>query len=334
MGRLEEGEEMSWKGKSVLVTGANGFVGSWVAKALVEGGADVVALIRDLHPKYQPAYQEEVVSGLAGLVKGDITAYQEVARVFNEYGVEFCFHLAAQAIVGAANRSPLSTFETNIRGTWNILEAARSTGTLKGLVVASSDKAYGEHERLPYTEEFSLNGLNPYDASKACADILARTYAQTYEMPVAVARCANIYGGGDMNFSRIVPDTIRSLLQGREPVIRSDGTPVRDYMYIEDAVSAYLALAEKIDKAKGGAFNFGTNKPVTVLELVEKIIALSGARVRPIIQGKGRSRGEIQRQYLSSEKARCLLGWTPKYTLEEGLKETLDWYREYLSKSR
>ena len=250
MGRLEEGEEMNWKGKSVLVTGANGFVGSWVAKALVDRGADVVAIIRDMHPKHQPAYQEEAMAGLAGMVKGDITAYEEVARVFNEYGVELCFHLAAQAIVGAANRAPLSTFDTNIKGTWNVLEAARSTGTLKGLVVASSDKAYGEHEELPYTEEFPLNGLNPYDASKACADILARAYARTYELPVTVARCANIYGGGDMNFSRIVPDTIRSLLQGREPVIRSDGKPVRDYMYIEDAVSAYVILAEKIDKAK------------------------------------------------------------------------------------
>jgi len=231
--------EKLWKDRNVFVTGATGFVGSWVIKALVEKGANVIILVRDHKPKSALKYMPDVQSNLGAVITGSITEYRVVERIFNEYEIDTCFHLAAQAIVAAANRSPLSTFESNIKGTWNILEAARNAPLLERMVVASSDKAYGEHDRLPYTEEYCLRALHPYDASKACADILARTYFNTYELPVAVSRCANIYGGGDLNFSRIVPDTIRSIIQGKNPIIRSDGTPVRDYMYILDAVNAF-----------------------------------------------------------------------------------------------
>ena len=321
-----------WNGKNVFITGAKGFVGSWLSRALVEKDANVVILIRDEHPRKKLSHLEESYSRLNGIVWGDITNYGFIERIFNEYEIDTCFHLAAQAIVGSANRSPLSTFESNIKGTWNILEAARNTATLKRLVVASSDKAYGEHEKLPYTEEHWLNALHPYDASKACGDILARTYFNTYNLPLVVARCANIYGGGDLNFSRIIPDTIRSVLQGKNPVIRSDGTPVRDYMYVLDAVNAYLSLAEEMDRegVKGEAFNFGSEKPVTVLELVNTIIRISGkTSLEPIIAGKGKARGEIQKQYLSIEKARRILGWKPEYHLEKGLEEAIKGYQNF-----
>jgi CDP-glucose 4,6-dehydratase len=319
-----------WEGRRVLVTGANGFVGSWIFSELTALGSEVVALVRDLHPRARPRHLSEAYSRAFGIVYGDLAEYAFVERVFQEYEIEACFHLAAQALVGSANRSPLPTFSSNIQGTWNLLEAARKSPSLEGLVVASSDKAYGEHEELPYREDFCLNALHPYDASKACADLLSRTYHHTYGLPVAVARCANIYGGGDLNFSRIVPDTIRALLDGRNPILRSDGTPVRDYLYIRDAVEAYLSLAEKIDRAQGRALNFGTHRPVTVLELVEMLIALSGRKdVKPEIQAK--TKGEIQRQYLSSEEALRVLGWRSKVPLEEGLKETFGWYRSYFS---
>lgn len=320
---------MNWKDKNVFVTGANGFLGSWVTKALTEKGANVVIIIRDEIPDSPLGFMSDVCDKLEGIVSGDITDFATVERIFNEYEVNTCFHLAAQALVGVANRSPLSTFESNIKGTWNILEAARNSRTFEGMVVASSDKAYGEHENLPYTEEFCLNALHPYDASKACADILSRTYFNTYGMNVAVTRCANIYGGGDLNFSRIIPDTIRSILQDKSPIIRSDGTPVRDYMYIADAVGAYLTLAENLKKAKGEAFNFGTNSPISVLELVDKIIKISGkVNLKPTI--KGEAKGEINRQYLYSEKAAKLLGWKPEYDLDRGLGETIAWYEKYL----
>ena len=321
---------MTWKGVNVLVTGVNGFVGSGIAKTLVEKGAGVVALLRDDIPG-SPFEYSKVRGRLRGIVNGDLTNYQVVQRAFNEYEIEACFHLAAQAIVGVANRSPLSTFESNIKGTWNVLEAARNSEVLGKLVIASSDKAYGEHEKLPYNEDYCLNALHPYDASKACADILARTYYNTYNLPVCIARCANIYGGGDLNFSRLVPDTIRSILQGGNPIIRSDGTPVRDYLYIKDAVSAYLTLGEKLGKVKGEALNFGSDQPISVLELVTKILEISGSDLRPIIKGTGKIKGEIDRQYLSSEKAGKLLEWVPRYELEDGLKETFEWYKSYFT---
>lgn len=320
---------MNWKTRNVFVTGANGFVGSWITRVLAEKGANVVILLRDEIPDSPLGHMGDVYDKLGGIVKGNIVDYTTVERIFNEYEVDTCFHLAAQALVGVANRSPLSTFESNIKGTWNVLEAARNIKTLQAVVVASSDKAYGEHDQLPYQEDFCLNALHPYDASKACTDILARTYSNTYKMPVAVTRCANIYGGGDLNFSRIIPDTVRSILLDKDPIIRSDGTPIRDYMYIMDAVDAYLTLAENVEKVRGEAFNFGTNLPISVLELVNKIIEISGkTHLKPVIKGK--AEGEINRQYLSSEKAERMLKWAPKYDLDRGLGETIAWYKKYV----
>lgn len=318
-----------WKERNVFVTGANGFVGSWIARALVENDANVIILERDTTPK-SPLRLFDLYPRLT-VISGDVTNYFTLLRVFNEYEIDTCFHLAAQAIVGMAYRSPLSTFESNIKGTWNVLEAAR-VSNVDRVVIASSDKAYGEHAELPYKEEHSLDGLHPYDASKACADILTRTYFHTYSLPVAITRCANTYGGGDLNFSRIVPDTIRSVLHDKNPLIRSDGTPIRDYLYISDAVEGFLTLAEKLGSVKGKAFNFGTNSPISVLELVNKIIMLSGkSHLEPVITGTGKTTGEIDRQYLSSEKAERVLGWKPEYDLDRGLKETLEWYRGYFN---
>lgn len=324
-------KEDFWKGRNVFLTGANGFVGTWLAKALVDKGATVIALIRDIIPE-SPLEYMAVSPKLSAIVYGTTTDYDVVERTFNEYAIDTCFHLAAQAITTAANQSPPSTFESNIKGTWNVLEAARNSKTLQRIVVASSDKAYGEHDKLPYKEDFPLLASHPYDASKACTDILARTYWNTYDLPVAVSRCANIYGGGDLNFSRIVPDTIRAVLYDKRPVIRSDGTPIRDYMYVSDAVDAYLLLAERIDNPKvtGEAFNFGTEEPVSVLELVDKIIQASGkTSLEPVIKGTSKMAGEIDKQYLSITKARSVLGWDPKYDLEDGLLETISWYGKW-----
>ncbi len=320
-----------WRNRTVLVTGANGFVGSWLARALVESGARVVALVRDM-----PARGGLGLQGIAervDTVLGSLTDYPTVERAMNEYGVEVCFHLAAQAIVGVANRSPLSTFESNIRGSWNVLEACRVTKTVTGVVVASSDKAYGDHPSLPYDEAFELSATYPYDVSKAATDMLARSYHRSYGLPVGVTRCANIYGGGDLNFSRIVPDTMRALIRGESPVIRSDGTPVRDYMYVPDAVNGYLTLAEQVgrDGVAGEAFNFGTERPVSVLELVGEMIAVSGRTdVQPEVMGRGKPAGEIDAQYLASRKARERLGWEPQYDLASGLRETYGWYSRFL----
>lgn len=316
-----------WKERNVFITGANGLVGSWLTKELVKRGANAVVLIRDFTPKYN--LLNDVYNDLGAVVNGSITDLPLVERIFNEYEIESCFHLAAQTIVGIANRSPLSTFESNIKGTWNILEAARGSKLVRRVIVASSDKAYGEQSSLPYTEDMCLLANHPYDASKACTDILARSYFNTYGLPVAVTRCANVYGGGDLNFSRIIPDTIRSILHDTPPVIRSDGLPVREYMYVRDAVSAYLTLAEQIDKKNvaGEAFNFGAENPITVLELVNEILRVAGRTdLNPIIAGKGKTKGEIEKQFLSIEKAMKVLGWHPKYDLAAGLKETIEWY--------
>jgi CDP-glucose 4,6-dehydratase len=312
-----------WEGKNVLITGATGFVGSWLTRKLHDNGSNEIALTRDwIEPNI--GFLQKIRS----IVKGDILDYNFLLRLFNEYEIDTCFHLAAQAIVGVANKNPISTFESNIRGSWNVLEAARNCQTIKRIVVASSDKAYGKHDKLPYTEDFDLKGLNPYDASKVCEDILARTYYNTYKLPVTVTRFANIYGGGDLNFSRIIPDTMRSLILNRSPVLRSDGSPVRDYIYISDVIDAYLVLAENMEKAIGNAFNFGTKKPVSVLELVNMIIKISGKNLKPSIEGKGTPNGEIDRQFLDSSKAKRILGWEAKIPLEEGLKETYAWYEK------
>jgi CDP-glucose 4,6-dehydratase len=320
-----------WQDRGVLVTGANGFIGSWVARVLVERGARVVALVRDLPPNGGLA-----VHGLTdrvAVVSGSLTDEGLVERALNEYVVDTCFHLAAQAIVTVANRSPISTFESNIRGTWLLLEACRNARTQR-VVVASSDKAYGGHPVLPYDEGFALQPLYPYDVSKAASDMLARSYHSTFGLPVAVTRCANIYGGGDFNYSRIIPDSIRLLLQGRPPLIRSDGTPVRDYMYVLDAVEAYLTLAEHMDGpgVAGQAFNFGTQTPVSVLDLVRCIIAVAGRPdLEPIVAGASKPHAEIDAQYLASDRARQVLGWQAAYTLQAGLGETYEWYARYAS---
>lgn len=323
---------MDWKGRNVLITGAAGFVGSWISKSLLEDGANVVAFLKedasDILLRYSGVYPK-----LKAVIKGDITNFDLIKKTFVDFDIDTCFHLAAQAIVGIANESPIPTFETNIKGTWNILEAARTIESVKRVVVASSDKAYGEPIKVPITEEHPLLASYPYDASKACADILSRVYSKTYGLPVGVTRCCNIYGGGDLNFSRIIPDSIRSIILNKNPVIRSDGTPVRDFIFVMDAVSGYLTLAENLerDEIKGEAFNFGSNSHITVLDLVNKIIEISGKNLKPEIIGKSKPKAEIDVQYLSSEKAEKLLSWKPEVILDEGLKEAILWYSNFFA---
>lgn len=319
--------------RTVLVTGAQGFIGSWLTERLLDAGAEVVAVRRDVEP--QARFRTDGIEERCVIAQADVTDYEAVVRVLNEHGVSAVFHLAAQAIVGIANRSPLSTFETNVRGTYVLLEACRAVGVLGGeaiaeIVVASSDKAYGEHDELPYREDFALQPRYPYDTSKACTDLIARSYAATYDLPVAVTRLANVYGGGDVNWSRIVPDTARALANGDVPVIRSDGTPERDYLYVEDAVDAYLAVAVSLERPelRGRAWNAGAGAPVAVRDLVERLTAAAGSTAEPEIQGEGTPHGEIDRQYLDSTAIREELGWTPGHDLAAGLAATWPWYRD------
>jgi CDP-glucose 4,6-dehydratase len=264
------------------------------------------------------------------IVRGEIEDYFVLERTLNEYEIDTVFHLAAQTIVTIANRNPLSTFEANIKGTWNLLEASRRSPLLKRMVVASSDKAYGSQAKLPYDEKTALEGKHPYDVSKSCADLLCGSYHETYGIPVCVTRCGNFYGGGDLNFNRIVPGTIRSILEDKKPIIRSDGKMIRDYFYIEDGAQAYMLLAEKMSKKiHGEAFNFSNEEPMTVLEMVNKIIKAMNSNLKPIILNE--SSNEIEKQYLSAQKAREILGWNPTYQMEEGLKKTINWYRNFLS---
>jgi CDP-glucose 4,6-dehydratase len=319
-----------WLDRPVFVTGCTGFLGSWLTSALVDAGATVVGLVRDQVPYSRlrtSGYQDRIT-----VVRGPVTDYELIERALNEYEIDTIIHLAAQTIVTIANRAPLSTFETNIKGTWTVLEAARRTPTITRVVVASSDKAYGAHERLPYTEDSPLLGHHPYDVSKACADLIAHTYAVTYDLPVAITRCANLYGAGDLNWNRIVPGTMRSVIRGKRPIIRSNGTPLRDYLYVRDAVRAYLMLTERLHQpgVKGEAFNFGMNDPKSVLEIVNAIIALSNhPELKPMILNDAPN--EIQAQYFDSSKAKRTIDWTPIYSLEEGLQETLAWCQEFLS---
>jgi len=319
-----------WRHKNVFITGCTGILGSWLTMHLVEKGVNAIGLIRDLVPMSNLNW-----SGFhtrINVVRGTLSDYELLLRTLNEYEVDTIFHLAAQTIVTIANRSPLSTFESNIKGTWNLLEAARQTETVRRVVVASSDKAYGEHDRLPYKEDFPLQGRHPYDVSKSCVDLLAQSYYYTYGMPIGIIRCGNIYGGGDLNFNRVIPGTIRSLYDHEPPVIRSDGTPERDYIYVKDAVEAYLTLARFLDQdeIRGQAFNFSNEKPITVLNLVQKIVEIYGETdLYPKILGKGKQKGEIQSQYLSSEKARKFLKWKTTYSMDKGLRETIDWYRAF-----
>jgi CDP-glucose 4,6-dehydratase len=317
-------------GQPVLVTGAQGFVGSWLAERLLDSGARVVVPRRDLPAESR--FREERIGERCDVVLADITDYEAVLRVLNEYGARAVFHLAAQAIVTTANRSPLSTWDSNVRGTWTLLEAcraARAAGApLERVVVASSDKAYGDHDELPYRERTPLAPRFPYDVSKACADMIARSYATAFGLPVAVSRLANVYGGGDLNWSRIVPDTARALARGERPVIRSDGTLERDFLYVEDAVDAYLAIAASLDRPElyGRAWNAGMGAPVAVLDIVRRLIAVSGSAAEPEVRGDAPPAGEIGRQYLDSSAIRDELGWEPRFDLDEGLRRAWDWY--------
>jgi CDP-glucose 4,6-dehydratase len=318
-----------WRDRPTLVTGATGLVGSWLVRQLVGAGADVVCLVRDWVPQSELARAGDLES--VKVVRGDVCDQALLERALGEYEVDTVFHLAAQTIVSIANRNPVSTFDTNIRGTWSLLEACRRSPAVKQVVLASSDKAYGDHEQLPYDETAPLKGRHPYDVSKSCADLLAQAYAATYALPVAVTRCGNFYGGGDLNWNRIVPGTIRSILRGQRPVIRSDGQSVRDYFYVRDGADAYVLLAEKLAEnpgLKGEAFNFSNELQVTVLDLVKAIGKLMGSELAPDVRNEASN--EIRHQYLSAAKARKMLGWRPMFGLEEGLAETIDWYRKFL----
>lgn len=314
----------------MLVTGATGLVGGWLTRRLIEAGADVVCLVRDWVPQ-----QELIRSNLieqAIVVRGDLRDRDLLERTIGEYETDTVIHLAAQTIVCVANRNPISTFESNIQGTWNLLEACRRSPGVRSIVVASSDKAYGDQEILPYNEDTPLRGQHPYDVSKSCADLITHTYAKTYDLPVAVTRCGNFFGGGDLNWNRIVPGTVRAVLRGQRPVIRSDGHFVRDYFYVEDGVAAYMMLAEQIyrrPELRGQAFNFSYESQVTVLCLVKEILRHMQSSLEPQVLNEASN--EIRRQYLSAERARTVLGWQPIFTLAEGLARTIPWYQELLA---
>jgi CDP-glucose 4,6-dehydratase len=320
-----------WKDKNVFITGCTGLLGSWLTIELVKRGANVTGLIRDLVPRSNlnwSGFSEKI-----NVVRGELEDFFVLERALNEYEIDTVFHLGAQTIVGIANSNPVSTLESNIRGTWNLLEACRQVATVSRIAVASSDKAYGEQENLPYSETSPLQGSHPYDVSKSCADLISACYYKTYQLPVCITRCGNFYGGGDLNFNRLVPGTIKAVINNTPPVIRSDGSYIRDYFYILDAVEAYLFLVEKMDSLNihGEAFNFSNEIQVTVLELTEKILQLMGREdLRPKILNQAKS--EIRHQYLSAEKARTILDWRPHYTLDEGLGETIAWYLDYFSK--
>jgi CDP-glucose 4,6-dehydratase len=319
-----------WDGRRALVTGATGIVGSWLCEALVRRGAGVVALVLDDDP--QSRFYTAGIDRACSVVRGNLANIEDCMRAINAHECEVVFHLGAQTIVGTALRDPLECFESNIRGTYNLLEAARRLQPLvTAFVVASSDKAYGDSPVLPYTEDMPLAGKHPYDVSKSCTDLLSATYHHTYGLPVTIARCGNIYGGGDLNWSRIVPGTIRSLLRGERPVLRSDGAPVRDYIYVKDAVDAYIALAEAAGRADvaGEAFNFGTQSGATAMSIVEAIGRVMQVEPNPVVLGTAVM--EIREQTLDAGKARERLGWRPRWNLDDGLRETVAWYRAHLA---
>jgi CDP-glucose 4,6-dehydratase len=319
-----------WKNRPVLITGATGLLGSWLARRLFESGADVVCFVRDWVPQ-----SEAVRSGVleqVKVVRGDLRDQACMERALGEYEIDTVFHLGAQTIVPIANRNPISTFESNIQGTWILLEACRRSPAVKQIVIASSDKAYGNHAQLPYHEEIALQGSHPYDVSKSCADLIAQSYAISYGLPVAITRCGNFFGGGDLNWNRIVPGTIRSVFSGQPPVIRSDGSFVRDYLYVEDGAAAYMLLAEKLaerPRLSGRAFNFSNELQITALDLVRRILDLMGSKLLPDVRNEAQN--EIRNQYLSAARARGELGWKPRFELEDGLRKTIDWYREYFN---
>jgi CDP-glucose 4,6-dehydratase len=320
-----------WRDRSTLVTGATGLVGGWLVKRLLAARADVVALVRDWVPS-----SEVVRCGALDqitVVRGDVCDQALLERVLGEFEIDTVIHLAAQTIVGIANRNPISTFETNIQATWGLLEACRRSPKVKQIVLASSDKAYGDQEILPYDESTPLQGKHPYDVSKSCADLIAQTYANTYASPVVITRCGNFYGGGDLNWNRIIPGTIRSLLRNERPIIRSDGLFVRDYFYVEDGAAAYMHLAEQLaarpDELRGQAFNFSNENPVTVLQIVADVTKVMGSNLVPDIRNEANH--EIRKQFLSAAKARRMLKWRPLFTLNEGLEATVRWYRDFIT---
>jgi CDP-glucose 4,6-dehydratase len=318
-----------WRDRAVLVTGGTGLLGSWLVKELLDADANVVCLVRDWVPQSELVRSQRI--GRVNTVRGDILDRELLERTLGEYEVEVVFHLAAQTIVGIANRNPVSTFSTNIEGTWNLLEACRRSPKVASIVVASSDKAYGAQEKLPYHEAMPLQGRHPYDVSKSCADLIAQTYATSYDLPVAITRCGNFYGGGDLNWNRVVPGTIRSVIRGERPVVRSDGQFVRDYFYIEDGAAAYMLLAERLfaDAAlRGQAFNFSNESQVSVLDMVKLILDKMNSSLSPEVLNQASN--EIRHQFLSAERARTVLNWRPRFTLESGLERTLAWYREFL----
>jgi CDP-glucose 4,6-dehydratase len=314
--------------RSVFVTGAYGLLGSALVRTLLDRDVEITVLRRDATPR--SALVLEGLEARVNVVPGDVTAGGVIRRALAEYDADTVFHLAAQTIVGTANRSPLPTWEANVQGTWTVLEACRELEVGR-VVVAASDKAYGPHDELPYREDFALQPRFPYDVSKAATDLIARCYWHTYGLPVATTRFANLYGGGDTNRSRLVPEAVDAALAGRPPVIRSDGTPERDFLYVDDAVAAYLAIAEALDGdgARGEAFNAGGGRPHAVREVVELICRIAGTDVEPDIRGTGTPRGEIDRQYVDTTKLRSLTGWAPRVSLEDGLRRTVEWYRTH-----
>ncbi|MBU4580263.1 GDP-mannose 4,6-dehydratase [Patescibacteria group bacterium] len=320
-----------WQNKNVFITGCTGLLGSWMTKHLVDQGANVTGLVRDfVHGSnlYSNGYFAKI-----NVVKGQLEDVYNTERALGEYEIDTVFHLGAQTIVGIANRNPLSTFESNIRGTYNLLEACRRSPLIKKIVVASSDKAYGDQKKLPYSEDAPVQGKHPYDVSKSCIDLISQAYFETYKLPVCITRCGNFFGGGDLNFNRIIPETIRSIFYNKPPVIRSDGTLIRDYFYIEDAVEAYLLLAQKMDNSEihGEAFNFSNENQITVLELVNKIIKLMNSPFKPKILNEANN--EIKHQYLSAKKAKKILGWQTKQSLDDRLLQTIDWYKNFFQKN-
>ena len=327
-----EGLEMSlWKNHNVFVTGATGLLGSWLVEELLSQGAQVTCLVRDWVPGSK--FINEGLINSVNIVRGELEDYMVLLRSINEYEIDTVFHLGAQTIVGTSSRSALSTFEANIRGTWNLLEACKNCSRLiQRIIVASSDKAYGSHEHLPYTEATPLQGQFPYDVSKSCADLISISYFHSYHLPIAITRCGNLFGGGDLNFNRLVPGTIRSAMNNEAPIVRSDGTYIRDYFYVRDAVKAYLNLAEQLPDERfiGQAFNFGNEQPLSVIEMVQIILRLMNkAQLKAIILNE--STNEIQKQYLDCTKARQMLNWRPAFTLEDALLETIAWYQDYFT---
>src|SRR5581483_8926388 len=310
-----------WRDRPTLITGATGLLGSWLTRRVEEAGADVVCLVRDWVPQSELVRSKTLER--VKVIRGDVRDRDLLERVLAEYEIDTVFHLAAQTIVGIANRNPVSTFESNIQGTWNLLEACRRSPRVRSIVVASSDKAYGHKNVLPYAEDHALEGRHPYDVSKSCADLIAQSYGQTYGLPVAVTRCGNFYGGGDLNWNRIVPGTIRSVLRGERPIIRSDGQYVRDYFYVEDGAAAYMMLAEQLhcrQDLHGLAFNFSIESEVTVIGLVNRILKAMGSNLEPKILNEASN--EIRHQYLSASRARTMLHWSPLFTLDEGIERT------------